>query len=128
MKDMLNVRMVTDGVAVTGTFPMEHPMLYAAVTSLRIPLGAKLNVAGMRISGASGTILMKYKENTAATEKIVFAEKFDASIDSHINIQPQIPIEILSNIGTEYVWFEWSQSAAAVTYLNADIEIISPEE
>lgn len=128
MKDTLNLRMVSDGVAVSGQFPMDHPLFNAAVTSFRLPLGTRLEVTGMRVSGASGTVLMKYKKNSDAAEKILFAEKFDATIDGNVSIHPQSPIEVESIIGTEYVWFEWSQSAAAVTYLNADIDIIYPEE
>ena len=123
MKELLTLRMVTDGTETTGTFEADHPLFYEAVSSIVIPKGQKLKIWGVRVSGADASVSINTKMTSSSDAKVLFTHSQDVSVNSSMNLANIKPIVVPSILGTELVTFTWAQDTAAITYFEVDVEI-----
>jgi hypothetical protein len=124
--DLITFRGASDGLALNGTMNLTAALLYAAVTSIRIPRGGILKVCGWRISGAQATIDINHKKTLAGAAVPVSTTSYNPTLDSSIHVEKRKPIVIPSITGEESVTISWTQGVAALTYIDVDIEIVTP--
>jgi hypothetical protein len=123
--ELITLRGATDGLALTGTFTLTADILQAAITSLRIPRGGLLKIWGYRISGAKVAVDVNFKKTLAGSNVPVETSAFDPAVDGLHHIEKRRPNVIRSLGGEEAVSFSWTQSVAALSYFDVDVEIVS---
>lgn len=128
--EIFTVKGETDGTSTTGDFPLNCDLFYYSdpanptLTYLRIPKGLKVKIWCKRISGAAVTVKIMFTKNITASTP-VWAELGSEHLASEgeLILEKRRPIVLRATTGLEAVKFSWSQTTAAKSHFEAEIEI-----
>ena len=130
----------TNGTATTGTVYLYNNYMYVTgstpyvpIPVLTVPIGTKLKVWGIRVSGSPVVFNIQYSPTalsyyTGGTPSWATIESVTLSSPGELYIALRRPIVLPGKYGTEGVQVTWSQSSAAVSVISLDVEIVVTAE
>lgn len=118
----------TDGTTTTGTVPLRSDIIYGTATYITIPLGLKVKIWAKRIAGAAVTFTISFTPDITASPPTWIA--IDTQVlpsAGEITLEKRRPVVIRSITGTEAFRVTWSQTTAAKSYIDLEVEVTDEE-
>jgi len=115
----------TDGSSTTGDFTLySRDLIYGSFTSFRIPKGMKAKIWCKRIAGEAVDIIINFtKDVTVASPTYNPVDRQKLASAGELILEKRRPIVLRSIDGKEAFKVSWSQTAAALSYVDLEIEI-----
>jgi len=128
--DLINVWGKTDGSSTTGTFTLQSDAFTNTPDAIAIPKGFKAKIWSLEISGEACDVTVYVSHDGGSSYKevktISLSNKGNLTIEKRSRPLVTIsgnPYDSGAGTGT-LIQFKWSQATAAVSYMNALIEIV----
>jgi len=118
----------TDGVATTGTIPLDSDVLHESVDYIRPDKGTRAKIWAKLLSGEPCTIFLEQTEDITASPPVwKRIGAFYLVSAGELLEEFRRPITLLSRDGKQAFRFTWSQVTAAKSYIEIRIEFVMEE-
>ena len=122
--ELMTLYGATDGSSTTGQFSLNGDLLYSAVSYVRIPKGMKAKIWCKRISGAAVDVIIEYTYDcTVASPTWVAVSRESLTSAGEIILEKRRPVVLRGFTGKEAFRISWSQSTAASSYVEIEVEL-----
>jgi len=124
MGELFTLYGATDGSNTTGTFDLYGDLLQAAVNYVRIPKGMKAKIWCKLVSGAPVDVSIQYTHNVTVTSPTYITITTESLANAgEESIEKRRPIVLRGFTGKEAFKTTWSQSSAAKSYVQIEVEL-----
>jgi len=128
MKALFTIRGETDGSNTSGVFKLASELFRESVDYIRLEKGIKAKIWCKRIAGAPVTVNLEFTHDvTVSTPSWSVLDTQYLASSGELILEKRRPIIIHGKTGKEAIRITWSQSTAAKSYIEYEIELTDEE-
>jgi len=120
MTDLIAIYGETDGTTLTDTFSLNSEWFESPVDYVKVDKGLSAKVWILELSGAAVDVLVDMSPDDGASW--INVKRIKLPSDGHLELDHRRPVIIAAKNDTTRFRLNWSQAAAAKSYVNGVVE------